>query len=96
MHSQAIIKQAANIIQSHLSKEYIPVLFGSRARGNALKTSDIDIGIIGKNKVPWKIMVDIKQDIENIPTLHSIEIVDLNAVNGKFKKKALREAKSLI
>ena len=95
MHPQAIIKQVVNIIQSHLPREYAPVLFGSHARGDALETSDIDIGIIGKRIAPWEEMVEIKQEIENIQTLRSVEVVDLNSVSEKFKKKALSEAMPL-
>lgn len=96
MQTQAIIKQAVNIIQSHLPAGYTPLLFGSQARGDALDVSDIDIGIIGKGIAPWERMVEIKQEIENIQTLRSVEVIDLNSVSEKFKQKALREAKALI
>ncbi len=95
MEPQKIIQTVVNIIHNYLTPEYKPVLFGSFARGDALNTSDIDIGIIGKEKVRWDIMVKIKQEIENIPTLRSIDIVDLNTVSDKFKNKALAEAKKI-
>lgn len=92
MEPQKIIQSTVNIIHNYLTQEYKPILFGSFARGDGLKNSDIDIGIIGKEKVPWNIMVKIKQKIEDIPTLRSIDIVDLNTVSDKFKNKALAEA----
>lgn len=95
MEPKAIVQTIVSIIHNHLPSEYKSILFGSFARGDALKTSDIDIGIIGKQKVPWEIMVKIKQEIDDIPTLRSIEIVDLNTVDDVFKNKALAEGKVL-
>lgn len=66
-----------------------------KVKGNALKGSDIDIGILGKEKAPWSSMTKISQEVEKIPTLRSIDVVDLNAIEENFKNKVLEYAKVL-
>jgi predicted nucleotidyltransferase len=95
MEINAIIKKVAEIIREHLSGEYKILLFGSWAKGNAVKTSDIDIGILGKKKIDWGLMTKILGKTEEIFTLRKIDIVDLNAVEDSFKNNILKYAKIL-
>jgi len=48
------------------------VVFGSRARGDYHKTSDIDLAIKGGNSVNFAVEVD-----EQVPTLLKFDIIDL-------------------
>jgi len=95
MEKEAIIIEAKRVIRKYLPAEYRIVLFGSWVRGNALPTSDIDIGIVGNKKVPWNTMVEILQEIDMIRTLRSIDVVDLNAVEKRFQEEALKSAQPL-
>lgn len=95
MNKDKIIKEIVKIIKEHLSLDYKILLFGSWAKGNAMDVSDIDIGILGKGKAPWSLMVKILEKVENIPTLRKIDIVDLNAVEENFKSNVLQYAKPL-
>ena len=95
MDKNIVIKKINANIKSYLSNEYKVLIFGSWARGDALETSDIDIGILGKKRVPWNLMVKILEKTGEIPTLRSIDIVDLNAVDENFKNNVLRHAKIL-
>jgi uncharacterized protein len=92
MHHDEIIEEVAKIIQRHLSEGYRVMLFGSWARGTAEERSDIDIGIMGTNLVPQKTLVRMKQEIEGIPTLRSIDIVDLKTKSPEFREHALKTA----
>lgn len=83
------------IIKKYLGEEYRTYLFGSWAKGNALETSDIDIGILGNKKVPWSIMTKINEEIRMIPTLRKIDVVDFAASDERFRKAALESAKEL-
>ncbi|OGY86868.1 MAG: hypothetical protein A2233_05460 [Candidatus Kerfeldbacteria bacterium RIFOXYA2_FULL_38_24] len=94
MEVNKIITDAAKIIKKNARPQSV-VLFGSWTNNTALPTSDIDIGILDKQKIPFSVMIKIKQEIENIPTLRSIDIVDLNAVDDRFKKYALIHAKKI-
>lgn len=95
MEKGAIITEVSKIIRSYLPEEYKLFLFGSWAKGDARPTSDIDIGILGEERVPWEIMVKIRYALEGIPTLRSIDVVDLNATENNFKKTALQHAQAL-
>lgn len=95
MKREAIIDEVTKIIRQHLSEEYKVFIFGSWAKGNAIESSDIDIGILGREKVPWSTMTKILEKKDDIPTLRSIDIVDLNAVEEQFKNHVLEYAKIL-
>lgn len=95
MERNLILEKIAKIIQESVSKDHKILLFGSWAKGNALDTSDIDIGILGRKKVPFGMMVKIFNKAENIPTLRSIEIVDLMTKGKEYKKNILKYAKVL-
>jgi predicted nucleotidyltransferase len=58
------------------------ILFGSRATGFATEKSDIDIAVKGSN-------VDfaaIEREIEKIPTLYSVNIVDFSKASDNLRK----------
>jgi len=95
MEQNLILEKIAKIIQKSVPKDHKILLFGSWAKGNALDASDIDIGILGRKKVPFGIMVKIFNEAENIPTLRSIEIVDLMTKDKEYKKNVLKYAKVL-
>jgi predicted nucleotidyltransferase len=86
-------EQLSRIIFKYIDKNKWSVfLFGSRVKGNNSPSSDIDIGIEGPESVPPEIMFKIREEIEEIPTLYSFDIVDFNTVTEDFRKKAKKEA----
>jgi predicted nucleotidyltransferase len=95
MDNDLILKKIVKIIRENLSEDYKILLFGSWAKGSALDTSDIDIGILGEKKVPFRIMAKIFNEAEEISTLRSIDIVDLMAKDKEYKKNVLKYAKVL-
>lgn len=95
MEKEEIMRQIKCIIDIYAGVNYQVLLFGSWAKGNALEVSDIDIGILGKEKLPWSLMVKILEEVEKIPTLRKIDIVDLNTKDNNFKKSVLNYAKVL-
>lgn len=68
------------------------VLFGSRARGDFVNTSDVDIGIIAGKRVDRKKLILLREYIEELNIPYKVEIVDFAAVPEKFKQAALKEA----
>jgi predicted nucleotidyltransferase len=79
-----ILADATNIIASHLPDARI-FLFGSRAKGDARETSDFDIAVDAGSKISLGVIARIKDEIDELRTLKSIDIIDLNRVNPKFK-----------
>ncbi|WP_457640375.1 type VII toxin-antitoxin system MntA family adenylyltransferase antitoxin [Persephonella sp.] len=77
-------------------KKYNPekiVLFGSRARGDNKRTSDIDIAV--DIDLPFREQRKLKEEVDKISGLYSVDLIFLPNVNEKFKKKILKEGKTL-
>ncbi len=91
-----IEKQTKDIIFKYLNpKQYQVFIFGSRASGRAMKFSDYDIGVWGKNSLPSKTKILIEESLEesNIPC--KIDIVDFSLVSSDFRKIALSKIKKI-
>ncbi len=69
------------------------ILFGSRARGDFNRHSDIDIGILPKNEYNKKKLIILKEKLENMNIPYKVEIVDISKVSRVFREKALKEGK---
>lgn len=68
---------AAPVIRRHLpDPAYRVLLFGPRATGSAGERSDIDIGIEGPAPVSRAALAAIHDELEEAPTLYTIEVVD--------------------
>jgi uncharacterized protein len=84
-------KFAAAVIRCHVSDPaYRVFLFGSRATGSAGERSDIDIGIEGPAPVARTALAAILDELEEAPTLYTIEVVDFARVSEKFRQIAER------
>lgn len=57
-------------------------LFGSRARGDYKKTSDIDIAI----NTNEDIKLNLLRDLEEIRCIHTFDVVDVNNVSSELIK----------
>ena len=67
------------------------VLFGSRARGDAATSSDMDVGLIPKGKVDRKKIILLRESVEDLNIPYNVDIVDFSCVGEEFKKEALKE-----
>ena len=95
MEKDEIVKKTAGIVREYVPNNCKIYIFGSWAKGDALETSDIDIGILGEKKVAWSSMAKILEKVEDIRTLRSIDVVDLNSVDKSFKNNVMKYAKIL-
>ncbi len=72
------------IILNILAKyPYTFYAFGSRARGNPKKFSDLDLCFI--EYVPLHILSDIKEDFEESKLPYTVDVVDWNKCKQDFK-----------
>lgn len=55
------------------------VLFGPRAKGTARERSDIDIAVSGVSD-----MEKLQEKIEDIPTLYTVDLVDLDTCENQL------------
>jgi len=80
---------AAMVVRRHVpDPAYRVFLFGSRAAGSAAERSDIDIGIEGPAPVPHATLAAIRDELDEAPTLYTIDIVDFTRVPDKFRRVA--------
>jgi len=82
-------KEILEIVDRYLDlKKYKVFFFGSRVKGNNFPRADIDIGIEGPKEISGDIKLEIKEEIDKLPTLYKFDIVDFKSVDQKFKKEA--------
>lgn len=87
--SRNLEKEILKAIDKHLDlNQYKVFFFGSRVNGKGGERSDIDIGIEGKEPIPMKLLGNIQDSIDAIPTLYKIEVVDFKQVPPDFYKVA--------
>lgn len=67
------------------------ILYGSRAKGNARRYSDIDIAILPKTPLPASFITHLKTKIEESTIPYSVDVVDLSQTDEVFRNKVLRE-----
>ncbi len=89
-------KKIVSIVKKHLKRKHFRIfVFGSRVSSENSKFSDIDIGIESRVKIPGSIMTKIKEEINNIRTLYSFDVVDFKRTSKDFKEKALSQKEVL-
>ena len=57
------------------------ILFGSRAKGTHRERSDIDIAVSGVASCD---IFELEEELEDIPTLYTIDLVDLDTCKNKL------------
>lgn len=76
----AITQQIAALCERYEVKRAI--LFGSWAKGTALEQSDIDIAVSGASD-----FYGLKEEIEGLETLYTIDLVDLEHCENELLKE---------
>src|SRR5437867_6148930 len=90
------IGRVVRVIRKFLpGEEWKILMLGSWAKGTAQSSSDLDIGIIGPETIAWSTMAKILEAIETIPTLRSIDVVDLRSTDEHFRSAVLATAKPI-
>jgi len=51
------------------------ILFGSRAKGNSYKGSDIDLAVKGGKKLSFRERRKLKEKIENLARLYTVDLL---------------------
>ena len=66
-------------------------LFGSCARGDILRHSDIDIGILPRDELPSSFFADLAESIEESSIPYDVDIVDLRHATPSLLDEVRRE-----
>ena len=95
--SDKLKEEIRRIVSEYLDmKDYELFFFGSRVTGDSTERSDIDVGIEGPEPVSSAVMFKIQEEVDKIPTLYKIEVVDFKKVSEEFKKVSKAKTESLI
>ena len=78
-----IIEDIKEILRKYPEVEKA-VIFGSRARGDYKKGSDIDITLFG-NKLTNSINMKIFYEIDNLYLIYNIDLINFNTLNEEDK-----------
>lgn len=78
-----------------MDTNYKLFIFGSRASGENQRWSDIDVGILGQEKIPGHALVKIEEELENSRIPFKIDVVDFKAVSAQFRTLALKNVIAL-
>lgn len=80
------LKIVHNILLQHLPAHSKVWVFGSRAKGNAKKFSDLDLVIDAGKSLPGQTMTNLAFDFEESDLPYRVDIVDWNTISDNFKK----------
>ena len=93
-------KEALSLIASCVRRNldyphYRILAYGSRARKTAVSRSDFDIAVEAGGKIPLAVLARIEADLEDLPILQKVDLVDLAAADPGFRSEVLKDAKVL-
>ncbi len=78
-----ILRAIKEIVRKYLPKAKI-YLYGSRAKGTHSRVSDYDIAIDNGEKIDVAILQKIIFELEDLPTLRTFDVIDLNNISKDF------------
>lgn len=67
------------------------LLYGSWAKGNAGRASDIDIAIDPKGAYPRREVALLREMVEELPVAYPVHIVDLRETGEPFRRQVRKE-----
>ena len=75
---------AAALIRRHLGSQVRILWYGSWTQGKAHPSSDIDLAVCSSRPISPAEMGALSSDLEELPTLYQISLVDLGSVEAGF------------
>ena len=92
---ESIVLKIQSIVADQVKGDYKLFLFGSRANGKSTERSDIDVAILAKLKIDSSTLSSIREEVENIPTLLKIDLIDLSTVDYDFRNHVFERGNRL-
>jgi predicted nucleotidyltransferase len=80
-HLQAVRRILLKRLQRYNASIY---LFGSMARGEFRKTSDIDVAVLSTGGLPDGVLSEIREEFENSIVPYRVELIDLAKASPGF------------
>ncbi len=89
MRSTSEIKRT--ILEKFKSYDVDLFLFGSQAKGTGSRHSDYDVGYWSEEKIPFTLLAELKEELENLDIPETVELVDFKQVPSEFSKLSLKK-----
>ena len=90
LQPKLIAEEVARLARHILGHGITVIWFGSWPKGTARPHADIDIAISAADEIPLQQMAVLQDAIDDIATLHEIDLVDLHTVSEPFREEILR------
>jgi predicted nucleotidyltransferase len=88
---QSITDAIVRAVKRHAPfRHYRVFYFGSRAAGHATARSDFDVGLEADQTIPLEVIAKIREEVDTIPILQTIDLVDFAGVSEEFAREAKR------
>jgi len=89
-NKESLKKEIRKIITKYLDTKTTEIfIFGSQANLKKFKAADIDVGVKSEEKISFSQINQIQDELNEIDTLHPIDLVDFQEVDENFEKIAL-------
>ena len=85
-----IAQKVAHLARRVLGANIEVIWFGSWPKGTASPHADVDIAIAGSRAFPPERLAELRALVDNVATLHEIDLVDLHTVGEAFRNEILR------
>ena len=84
---QQIAREVAELVRRVLGVDVEIIWFGSWPKGTANAHADIDIAVSGPAAFLPERLAELRAAIDDMATLHEIDIVDLHTISEGFKQE---------
>lgn len=79
------LEMIKKILERHVSGCEVRV-FGSRATRTAKDYSDLDLAIVGKERLSDKVLFALKEDFQQSDIPFRVDVLDWNAISKEFRE----------
>ena len=87
---QKIAQEVADLARQVLGADIDVIWFGSWPKGTARPHADIDIAIAGSEAFPPERLAELRAFVDDLATLHEIDLEDLHTVGEVFRNEIVR------
>jgi len=92
MNKDIYLKQTRKIILRHLKDyKFQLFLFGSQTTQRAIRTSDIDVGVLPMDPLPRGLLSEIREELEESHIPYPVDLVDLSRSTPEFLQHVRQE-----
>ena len=79
------LNEVLSILKKHVPDCEI-LAFGSRVNGRAQRFSDLDLALVGKERLDWRRLEELKDAFSESDLPIMIDVLDWHAISKEFRK----------